>query len=223
MDQAKRLIEQLVSNPDSAESDGLAYELLTEYQRGSPIESLRILLSSPDDRLVGEGTWIASELPEEGKPLLRDVRSLLVHRSKKVRFWAIDCVLLWAGPSDGYELASATALMDDAERAVRWQAMGFLSMASREQLQAALTHFKGTDPKSPYLDELEWLLSPEGSDLAQIVAGVRDPDPRRQKSAAAAAFRIAKNDSKPLQYAASIDDLEIAQFAADMLKRISSS
>jgi hypothetical protein len=221
MDRAKKLIEQLLAHPNSSES--AAYELLTEYQRGSPIESLRVLLSSQDDRLAGEGTWIASELPEAGNVLLRDLRRLLVHRSKEVRFWAIECVLLWAGPADGHELASAIALVDDSESAVRWRAMGFLSMASREQLDAALIHVKATNIESPYLNELDWLLSPDGSDSAQIIGGLRDLDPRHRKFAAAAAFRIAKNHSEPLRYGASIDDPEVAQFAGDMLKRISSS
>lgn len=220
MDRAKRLIERLVSNPDSSESDGVAYELLTEYQRGSPIESLRILLSSADDRLVGEGAWIASELPEEGKPLLRDVRVLLGHGSKKVRFWAIDCVLLWADSSNGYELAAAAALVDDAEKAVRWKAMGFLSMASCEQLRAALGQITATNPESPYVDELKWLLEEEGHP-EQIVAGLRNHDARRRRIAAAAASRIAKQDSAPLRYATSVEDPEIVEFAGDMLKRIS--
>jgi hypothetical protein len=220
MDQTKRLIERLVSNPVASESEGVASELLAEYQRGSPIESLRILLSSADDRVAGEGAWIASELSDEGKPLIRDVRDLLAHRAKKVRFWALDCVLLWAGSSDGHELASAVALVDDAENAVRWKAMGFLSMASREQLQAAYAEFKQARPDSPYARELKWLLDSERSDAVPIIAALRGNDSRRRRFAAAAAFRMAKSDSEPLRCAASVGDPEIAQFAGDMLKRL---
>lgn len=222
MNRAIELVEQLMSNPDSSEFDGLAYELLTEYQRGSPVDSLRILFVSPDDRLVGEGTWIASELPAEGKPLLRDIGILLGHRSKKVRFWAVDCVLLWADSSNGHELASATALVDDAEKAVRWKAMGFLSMATREQLRAALDQVATKSPDSPYTDELKWLLDHE-EHPGEIVAGLRDDHTRRRRVAAAAAARLAKTDISPLINAISIEDPEIAEFAADALKRIRDS
>jgi hypothetical protein len=222
-DRAQKLIDHLLSHPDSCESDGVAYELLNEYFRGSPIETLRVLLSSSDDRLVGEATWIASELPELGKPLLKDVRGLLGHQSKKVRFWAVLCVLLWADSSNGCELASAIPLVDDIEKGVRWQAMGFLSMTSREQLQAALAQLRAENANSPYICELGWLLGPEGGDPVQITAALQDPDSRRRKFGAAAAFRIAKTAIEPLRYAASADDPEIAQFAGDMLKRISSA
>jgi len=162
---AQKLIDHLLSHPDSCESDGVAYELLNEYFRGSPIETLRVLLSSSDDRLVGEATWIASELPELGKPLLKDVRGLLGHQSKKVRFWAVLCVLLWADSSNGCELASAIPLVDDIEKGVRWQAMGFLSMTSREQLQAALAQLRAENANSPYICELGWLLGQKGAIL----------------------------------------------------------
>jgi len=219
MRSAELLIKHLLSNPDNSESDGVAFDLLTAYQRGSPIESLRILLSSVDDRLVGEGVWIASELPEQGKPLIVDVGRLLGHRSKKVRFWAIDCVLLWADSSNGCQLAAAVALIDDAERAVRWKAMCFLAMASREQLQAALSELSTTNPESPYAYELKWLLDQERRPV-QVMAGLRSKYTRRRKTAAVAASRIAGKDSGPLHEATSTGDAEIAEFARDMLERI---
>lgn len=219
MNQAEKLIAHILSHPDTSDSDGVAYDLLKQYQRGSPVESLRALLSSPDDRIAGEAVWIASELPA-GRSLLRDVGALLGHRSRKVRFWAIDCVLLWAGPLDGAELAAAAALLDDAEKPVRWKAMGFLAMASREQLTAALNNFRTPALKSPYVGELAWLVSLEGADPGEIIAALGGPDGRRRKIAAAAAYRLAKEDSAPLRYATSIEDPEIAQFAGDMLKRI---
>jgi hypothetical protein len=222
MNQAEKLINRILSHPETSESDGVAYELLKQYQRGSPIESLRALLSNDDDRIVGEAAWIASELPE-ARSLLRDVGVLLRHRSKKARFWAIDCVHLWAGSSDGDELATAAALLDDAEKAVRWKAMGFLAMASREQLMAALNHLRMTAPESPYAQEFAWLLGPEGTDPRKITGGLSGSDDRRRKIAAAAAYRIAKGDSAPLRYATSLEDPEIVQFAGDMLKRISLS
>lgn len=222
MDRARRLIERLVSDPASSESAGLVYKLLTEYQRGSPVETLRILLHSADDRLAGEGAWIASELSDEGRALLRDVRVLLGHGSRKVRFWAIDCVLLWADSTNGCELAAAAALVDDAEKAVRWKAMVFLALASREQLRAALDQISATNPESPYVDELIWLLDQDGHP-EHVVVGLQSRDARRRRVAAAAAFRIAKQDSEPLRYATSVNDPEIVEFAGDMLQRISPS
>lgn len=224
MDRAAKLINHLLSHPDTSESDGAAYELLKQYQRGTPVESLRTLLFNSDDRLAGEAAWIASELPE-GKPLLQDIGALLAHRSRKVRFWAIDCVHLWAGASDGREVAAASALIDDPDEAVRWKAMGLWAMASREQLAAALSDLRGADPKSQYIDELTWMLGREGADSAEVIAALNGADARRRKVAAAAAYRLATANNNPaaLHYATSVEDTDIAQFAADMLKRIATS
>lgn len=221
MDRANDLIEQLLSNPDSSEFGALANELLTQYHRGSPVGSLRILLHSANDRVVGEGAWIASELGESGKPLLPDISRLLRHPSKKVRFWSIDCVHLWAGPSSADELASAVGLVDDPEEAVRWKAMGFLAMASREQLQAALGNLTKTNPTSQYTRGLKWLIGVEETDPAEIIDALRSNDQLRRKIAAAAAYRLWNRDSAPLHFATSIDDHEVVQFARDMLKRVS--
>lgn len=217
MDTAKKLIDHLMSNPETCGSDGVAYKLLNEYYRGSPVESLRTLLSSTDDRLVGEATWIASELPDEGKPLLGDVTRLLVHPSKKVRFWAIECVLIWAGASNGRELSLAIPLVDDPEEAVREQAMRFLAYASREQLQAALTDLQSANSESKYIGELVWLLGVRGGNESTITDALHGGD-LRQKFAVSAALRIAKDNAKPLEQAASLSNSEVAEFARAMLK-----
>lgn len=219
MDRTKTLIALLLSHPDTCESDGVAYELLTEYQRGSRIDSLRILLSSSDDRLVGEGAWVASELGVAGKSLIQEVRALLSHHSKKVRFWALDCALLWADASNGIELASAVGLIDDTEEAVRWKTMGFLSMASAEQLRAALEELRTTRPGSSCIDDLNCLL--DSRSVARIKIELKSDDARRRRFAAAAAFRVARTDPEALQYAASSADPEVAHFAQDMLKTLS--
>jgi len=129
MDRALGLIEQILANP--SDLGGVANELLSEYYRGSDVSSLRKLLHSEDDRIVDCGTWIACELAEMGKPLLPELRRLLGHPSKGVRFWAIECVQEWAGTSNPEELALAVSLVSDSDKAVRWKAMGLLATASR--------------------------------------------------------------------------------------------
>lgn len=223
MDHATKLITKLLSGSRSGEVDSrLIYELLTQYQRGSPVESLQLLLSSSDERLVAEGAWIASELPEEGKPLLCEVSTLLGHSSKSVRFWALDCILLWASPLNGNELASAVALVDDNESAVRWKAMGFLSMASREQLQAALDKCGAmVDAMSLFVGELKWLLGSESKDSRHVSDEIKSVRPLRRRVAAAAAVRMARNgELGSLNTAIYSNDPDIAQFAIDMRQRL---
>ena len=221
MDRATDLIKRVLANPDHPHAGQLANDLLSEYYDGSDISTLRDLLHSADDRVVALGIWIAAELAGVAKPLLPDVERLLRHPLKDVRFWSIECIQEWAGPSDGHELAAAVPLIGDPEEAVRWKAMGFLSAASDDQLQAAVASLTRASPESPYVTDLSWMLGAAGSNPEQITAALYDARANRRKFAVAAAVRIARKDPKPLRLAEGVSDPEIAQFAGDMLKRTS--
>ena len=221
MDKAIRLIETIFENSDRNDLDELANELLSEYYRGGDVSSLTKLLHSENDRIVASGTWIAAELAEAGNPLLPEIKRLLGHRSRRVRFFAIECVQEWAGPLNSEELAIAISLLDDQDEAVRWRALGFLALAPRSQLECAMAGFAVASPDSPYLSELRWILGSEATDPAMLSVALQDANPRHRKFATAAAVRVAKLNVEPLRFAATSDESEIAQFARDMLERIS--
>jgi len=213
MKKVEKIIEQIITNPEVADDELLGDRLLQQFHRGAPLDYLRPLLQSPDERLASLGAWIASELGEKGKPLLGIVGSLLRYPAKQVRFWAIDCVLLWAGPSDGREISQAIRLIDDPEKAVRWKAMDFLFRASRGQLESALAFMGKEEPVSPNVLGLRWLLSNAGRDAETVEAELRSSSTQMRKYAAAAAVRISKENRHPLLVAASSDDLDIANLA----------
>ena len=175
------------------------------------------LLLSSDPDLASSGAWMASELGEKGKVLLDVVVNLLRHPDKRVRFWIIDCVLLWADPSRGRELANVIRLIDDPEKAVRWKAMVFLSRASREQLESALAWLVSEDPESPNVLGLEWLLADTGNEAGAVETMLKNLDPRMRKYAAVAAARMALENQHPLLIASSLSDSEVAEFAADFV------
>lgn len=217
MNEVERIIQQINRTPETLKDGRLANCLLTQFHRGAPLEYLRPLLLSRDPEVASSGAWIASELGEKGKPLLTVVTKLLEHPDKRVRFWSIDCLLLWAGPSNQSELAKIVRLIDDAEKAVRWKVMVFLSRASSEQLGAALAWFKREEPESPNVIGLQWLLGSTGTDVEAIEAMLQNTEPRLRKYAAVAAVRMASYNQRPLVIAASSNDSEVAEFAADSL------
>lgn len=216
MKDINELIEELTRNPETADDGLLLNELLEQFQDKAPLECLRPLLLSSDPQLASAGAWIASELGVPGKPLLDVVASLLVHPDKRVRFWSIDCVLLWADPLNCRELATAVRLLDDSEKAVRWKAMGFLSRASTQQLSSALRWLLKEEPESTDLHGLQWLLG-AGNDAGAIEAMLVSSQPKMRKYAAAAAARLAANNQHPLSVASASHDTEVAEFAADRL------
>jgi len=187
-------------------------DLLTEFHRGYPLENLLFLLRNDNPELVKIGAWIASELGEKGKLLLDDVSPLLQHPESKVRFSAINSLLLWADPSKGAELASVVNLIEDPEPRVRWKVMDFLSRATTEQLSAALSYLEVTNPLSKNIRGLRLLLA--GVDNPkEATAALHDQDGLMRKYGVVLARRVAEINRDPLLYAASMDDPDVKDFA----------
>src|SRR5208337_3244251 len=114
-----RLLERIMAHPDpnSRRVGALQNRLLREYQRGYPLENLLPLLHSNDERSVDTGMFIAPELGMKGKPLLNDVFPHLKDPDKWVKHETLDCILMWAEPSNKLELGSGVGVLDDAEPA----------------------------------------------------------------------------------------------------------
>jgi len=212
-DRAEELTKRFVADPRSSLAGVLMSDLLAEFHRGYPLENLLLLLLNDNTELVKAGAWIASELGEKGKPLLNDVSPLLQHPDSKVRFSTIDCILLWADPSKGPELASVVKLIEDPESRVRWKVMDFLSRATREQLSAALSYLEATDPQSKNIPGLRLLLGSGADNPREATVALQGQDGLMRKYGVVLARRVAEIDRDPLLYAASIDDPDVKDFA----------
>src|SRR5437773_1883011 len=94
---ARLMIREILNNP--VDEDDVTNQLLGEFQSGFPVRHLRELLASPNERVVGLGTYIAAELGGIGAPLLDLASSLLSHPRKNVRILAIRFVLNSASSS----------------------------------------------------------------------------------------------------------------------------
>jgi hypothetical protein len=210
---AKRLMQQILSDPCYSRDGRLAVDLLAEFHRGYPLGNLKPLLLNHSAEAVKVGAWIASELGEMGKPLLNETSPLLQHPDSKVRFFVIDCILLWADPSKGHELASVVNLIDDPESRVRWKVMEFLSRATREQLAAALSYVEMKNPKSKNIRGLRLLLGSGAQNPNEAMTALHDGDDLMRKYGAVLARRVVEINKDPLLYAASIDDADIKDFA----------
>lgn len=209
------MIEQIVRNPRDGQ---LVNRLLSEFHRGAPLEYLCPLLLSPDPELANTGAWIASELGVNGKPLLDTVAPLLGHPDRRVRFWILDCILLWASPANQGELCKTARLIDDPDKAVRWKAMNFLARASREQLEAALVSLAKEEPESPNVRGLRWMLSDAGRDTEAVALMLHNTDPPMRKFAAVAAARIVAENGQEMIISPPLGDSEVTQFLEDWLK-----
>jgi hypothetical protein len=213
---AEELFRRITEDEDAASQGALLNDLLREFYRGFPIDRLRSLLSSQRSAVVAAGVWIASELGEGGAPLLSDIVPLLHHSERKVRFSAIECVLLWAQPEDQAALGSVLAMLNDPDAGVRWKAMDFWARATPQQIRSALDWIE--DQKDFDRGEgLRLLASPASQDAAKLVELLDASDVAMRKYAAIAAVRISKRDPRALLHASAINDADVRGFAETAL------
>jgi len=218
MSRAEDLIDSILNNPTSPDAGVTVNQLLTEFHRGYPVEKLRQLLASQNDDVVRMGAWIASELGPKGRPLLSDAVALLNHPRKNVRFFVVDCILAWTGPSNGKEVAAVIPLLEDTENAVRWKAMDFLSLASEKQLRAALSYLELTAVHSAHVAPLRWLLETSGADSQGLPSIMQGQDALFRRYAVVAAARMQRHSEELLSLVLADEDPAVRQFAADMIK-----
>lgn len=212
-ERAEDFLWRVVDEKDAVCDGVLLNNLLREFHRGFPLENLRLLLASSSQSIVTAGAWIASELGAKGRPLLPDIVPLLTNPARKVRFFAIDCVLVWAGPEDKEALATAAALVDDSDAGVRWKAMDFLARATREQIRGALAWSEHENAGSEQAQGLRLLLSRESQDAKSLEFLLDSSDATTRKYAAIAAVRLAELDRRPLVHASTLEDADIRDFA----------
>lgn len=221
MSNADDLIRTLIATSHEPDHGVLANELLAEYRDGHPLETLRPLLASPQTEVVGVAMFVVSELGRKGALLLNDVVKLLEHHDVGVRFDVITSILTCASASDGNKIASVVLLLDDPDYRIRWKAMRFLSLASLEQLRAAVKHFQENQPSLPHIAYLKWVDSDSASNEAEIERMINSSDPLSRKYGVIAATRIVSQATQLLVCGLSSEDTDIQQFAESMLKIIS--
>ncbi|MED7929032.1 hypothetical protein SMD20_32620 [Nonomuraea sp. LP-02] len=192
-----------------------ANDLLEEVFAGYPVDNLRRLLRSDEEKVVRTAAWLLSELGELAAPLADELPALLASPLRQVRFFAVEAVLN-AGDTDGPLAARALALVRDGDDAVRWKVISFLAAAETEQLAAGAEALEDAELK----ELTEWLvrLDTEEVDPREVVARLEGGDRTARMFAAAAAARLSdEEDTNLLAHAATAEDEEIRSFALEQL------
>jgi hypothetical protein len=186
---ANRLMSQLFSDPDLFEKEGLANELLKQFFRGYPLDQLRSLLRHENHMVLRSGIWIASELPDHASALLNEANELARHPDTRVRYFALDVIMLATAETDGEEFIRIVEALDDTAAAVADNGLFLLSRATQQQLGAAIKHFELADSSSPHLVGLRMLANSRSANPSDIKNAIQGSDPLFRKYGLAVAER----------------------------------
>ncbi|KQZ14527.1 hypothetical protein ASD44_10925 [Mesorhizobium sp. Root554] len=137
-------------DPDFQGDGELSNDLLSEFKRGFPIESLRPLLTSSNVHTQGSAAFIATFFWHELQPMLREIAALLESSETRIRFDAIEAIQQCTTGKDGEVLGRVLLCLDDDWHGVRWKTVGFISLAASWQLELAVKHAAILCPKSAF-------------------------------------------------------------------------
>lgn len=144
------LLRRVKENVGGAANDGrILNDLLHKLHNGYPTQSLLGLLEASDISTIRAAAWLLSELGTGACNLRTSIWPLLEFADARVRFSAIDCVVVCAGCDDGEIIARLFGLLSDADGSVRWKALDAVVKLSNEQIEAGCDWLKRNQLYSP--------------------------------------------------------------------------
>ena len=214
-----RLVSQLFSDPERFAKTGMANDLLKQFFEGYPLDHLRSLLRHANHKVVEEGIWIASELPSCAAALLDDAMVLSRHPDRRVRFFALDVVMLGSagGRTEGF--IQVVEGLDDPDPAINDHALFLLSRATESQVAAAVKYLEQAEPNSRHLAGLSMLVEAQSTEPPLVADALQSSDSLRRRYGLAAAERAYGQGPSLLDLAARSQDDSIKSLAEHMLKQ----
>lgn len=215
------LISELLADPARFNEQGRAYELLQEYFRGYPVETLRPLLAHDDKLVQRAAIWVVSELGEQGCNLLDDVVPLMDGDDRYIRYHALEIALVCAiGKSVDRFVHVARALQSDDE-VIRVLAMRLIANADQSQLEACSRLAEATgcldETHRRGLEQLSRCSSLNRNDVLSMIIAAHS---LIRRYGAIAAKRLFKKFPELIADAAKSSDPDVSRFAKESLKAV---
>lgn len=204
----------------SEDDDGtVANDFLGELGRTVPLESLRLLLTSPHARTRATGAFLATFQNQNISSMVGELAGLLADDNPRTRFDAVEGILRCSARDHGSYLAQALFALDDEHRGVRVGAIQFVCFAKDWQLKFARRHAASLRPKTPFsaIAEIsdEWRDDAPG--LIRAMLDHAEPVVRRYGLGLASRARLVVVDAF-VGWAKASADPEISKLATDCLE-----
>lgn len=183
------MIERLLDPSFDTDDGVIANDLLAAFWRDYPIENLRRLFVPTT---LDAAAFLASELGQKVRPLLREVAELLEDGTPRVRSDAISAISQCTTWEDGWAIAKIVRTLGDPHEGVRWMACKPLRYMERSQVLAGLEYLNSSEPASIFASFEDAFLALErrpGRATATLEKLLTHEDPIARRFGAAMAVR----------------------------------
>lgn len=214
-----KLIADLLSNPAKFEKQGKAYQLLQEYFHGMPLDTLKPLLKHRDGNVRSAAVFVASELGQKAKSLIREVTLLVGDPDSRIQWDALESVMVCSTGKNSEYFLYVVKELENRDDSIRRLAMRLISNADVSQLKTGLKMSHNLASNSEmHKQGLSVLLKGNSITESDITAMLNDPAHLIKMYGAIAAKRIFEQYPKLLEFAASSLDPDISRFSAEALE-----
>lgn len=137
---------------DASALGELIWDTYGQFYKGFPIDNLRPLLSSPSDKVLGLGTFLANELGWRARALTPELAELMGSSNAGIRFNVIGALTDCTTEEHGEILGKLLQCLEDPDSGVRWRVVEFIRLAGSGQFAVAIRNAASQRPNSIYTD-----------------------------------------------------------------------
>ncbi|CAN5327368.1 hypothetical protein BH11PSE2_BH11PSE2_01560 [soil metagenome] len=188
---AEELIEEVLADSDDRDDDQVtaAFELLSAFNKGFPIDNLGRLFASGSVAVRCSAIFISTELQVPPRKFMRELAGCLDIDVPRARHDAIQALSNCSTWEDGWAIAAILLKLEDTYPSVRKCVVDEIRTLPREQLEAGLRFLHRTQPDSIYATFLWAHHRIERGQLDELRKLIRHEDPVARRFGVGLALR----------------------------------
>jgi hypothetical protein len=216
---AKKLITELLNDPDCFFQEGKSYDLLQYYFQGMPLQTLIPLLSSEDETVQRQALWITSELGMDGcQFLLPFVMPLLNSNERAVEYYSMECLMLGTVNGNYEKFVQLLFKLHSNDSFISMTAMRLISNANSLQLNVAIkSDFLASEHEACHREGLLFLRDIDLLDNDVIYRMIAHDSPMCRRYGAMGAKRLYKEKPYIAEYGLLSIDSDIQLFCNEII------
>lgn len=219
MNNGNQLIDDLLKNPESFRNDGRTYELLQEYYKGLPLNTLKKLLHHHSKPVRMSAVWIVSELGADGEGLIDDMITLLDENDRYIKYHVIESIGVCAFGKNADKFINLLINMESEDEVIRNLVLRIISNTDVPQLFEILDSLKTSKVvKNEHIEGISLLCKVDTLDKNIVRKMLKSDNSLTRKYGIILSKKMCKKHPELISEALSNDDADIVRFAIEVKK-----